>query len=69
MIVIRFAEMNLRKHRGKKLNDGVTRLRFARLELTGRLPSRPRRPSTAKGWARVARPPPAVIARLDRAIQ
>jgi hypothetical protein len=69
MIVIRFAEKNLRKHRRKKLIDGVTRLRFARLQLTGRLPSRPRRPSTAEEWALVARPPPAVIARLDRAIQ
>jgi hypothetical protein len=69
MVVIHFAEKNLRKHRRKKLIDGVTSLRFAKLQLTGRLPSRPRRPSTAKEWARAARPPPAVIARLDRAIQ
>jgi hypothetical protein len=69
MIVIHFAEKNLRKHRIKKLIDGVTRLRFARLQLTSRLPSRPRCLSTAEGWALVARPPPAVIARLDRAIQ
>jgi hypothetical protein len=55
MIVIHFAKKNLRKHRRKKLIDGVTRLRFARLQLTGRLPSRPRRPSTAKEWARAAR--------------
>jgi hypothetical protein len=50
MIVIHSAKKNLRKHRRKKLIDGVTHLRFARLQLTGRLPSRPRRPSTAKEW-------------------